>query len=495
MTARRPLEVVRVLALHAVALAVLLWPLVGVLFVPMVDLPGHLAITRVLGDYLHGSFRDSLQLNLDPVHKPAYVLLYVLYAVLPKSAVGPVAAGAIVALFHAAVVYAIASLARRPASSPLVACLALLIAMFVFNSLFFWGLIPFLLGMPPALLAYVAYLRASGSVDGPGTKIDALVFLVMAMVAHVVHPLATIFLAIMVAGAALAAILSGLIERATGRSEATTHALWFIVVPPVVWVVAVATLQYLTAPADYGGTLGRSAAAVVAPFHGLDAARAFLAQTKIELGVVPTRDPASTLLAYPVAVALYLIAAWVVVFVVSLTSRSIPDRTGTPRPTAAGDRAAVRRLAVVFVVSALLYLFIRHDLLPMPHRNLWFPVRAPGFLVFFFGTLAAALVLRGLPSSGASRVVSAVLVLGALAIASERSAVLHVHFASFDGKVQAFFRGEMPDRYFRSQPFSYVDHIRVYNCFFDAVCKDHSGLFFAIYPDATIYPVSRIAPR
>lgn len=492
MTSRRPLEAVRVLAPHAVALAVLLWPLVGVLYVPMVDLPGHLAITRVLDDYLHGSFRSSLQLNLDPVHKPAYVLLYALFAVLPKPLVGPVAAGAIVVLFHAAVVYGIASLAKRPASSPLVASLALLIGMFVYNSLFFWGLIPFLLAMPPALVAYVAYLRASGSVDGPGTNGDALVFVTAAVLAHVVHPLATIFLAIMVAGAALAALLSESMERATGRSQATAHALWAIAWPPVVWVAAVAALQYLTAPPDYGGTLGRSAAAVAAPFHGLEAARAFLAQTGIELGMVPTREPAATLVAYPVAVALFLIAALAALLVVSVTSRPLRHGTGPAQP--APDRAPSRRLAVVFVVSIFLYLFVRHDLLPMPHRNLWFPVRAPGFLVFFFGTLAAALVLRRLPPSGPSAIVSAVLVVAVLAIATERSVVLHAHFASFDEKVQAFFRGDMPDRYFRSQPFSYVDHIRAYNCFFDAACKDHSGLFFAIYPDATIYPVSRIAP-
>ena len=41
--------------MHGVALAILLWPLVGIEFVPMVDLPGHLAITRVLDDFLHGS--------------------------------------------------------------------------------------------------------------------------------------------------------------------------------------------------------------------------------------------------------------------------------------------------------------------------------------------------------------------------------------------------------------------------------------------------------
>ncbi len=495
MMPRGPRPAFQAVALHGVALAILLWPLVGIVYVPMVDLPGHLAITRVLGDVLHGQHRHTLQLNVDPVHKPTYVLLYAVFALLPKAVVGPVAAGLLVAACYAAVCVVIAALGKRAASSPPVVALALLVGMFCYSSAFFWGLIPFLLSMPPALLAFGAYLQASGVTDGAGpapsrAKGRALAFLAAALLAHVVHPLASFFLAIMVAGAAAAGVAFALVPRGTAARAAPAR-LWSVAGPLVVWVLAVATLHLLTAPPGHERDLARSAPALAAPFHGLAAARAFLAQMPIELDMLPIRNPAATRVAYPIAVGLLLAGAWIVALVGSRLPRSTP-RTGGSAAMRAPSPAA--RLATVFVLCALLLLFLRHDLVRISGRALWFPVRAPDYLVFFFGALAAALILRSMEPGRGSRLVTAVLVTGALALAGERSAVLRTHFVAFDGRVRAFFAGELPDRWFRSQPFGYVDHIRVYNCYFDAVCNDHRSLFFAIYPDATIYPVSRVRP-
>ncbi len=497
MTLRVSRDALQAVALHGVALAILLWPLVGIEFVPMVDLPGHLAITRVLDDVLHAKYEASLQLNVDPVHKPAYVLLYAVFAVLPKSKVGPVAVGVIVALSYAAVCYCISSLGARAASSPLVVSLALLISMFCFSSLFFWGLIPFLLSIPPALIAYGSYLEASGVVDGAGrapsrTNAHALAFIAAAVLAHVVHPLSSFFLAIMVASAAVAAVVFALVRRGANGAAATAH-LWSIAWPLVVWASAVVTLHLVTAPAGHELDLARSASAFAAPFHGVAAARAFLARIPIELGLLPTRNQASTFIAYPVAVALFLAASCTVALVALLIPRSKNRQAPASSPATTLARSPVLRLATVFVLSALLFFFLRHDIVRINMRALWFQIRGPGFLVFFFAVLAAALILRSLETSRSSRLVPLVIVVGALAIASEQSAVLRVHFVAFDQKVRAFFHGDIPDHYFRSQPFAYGDHIRAYNCYFEDTCYDQSRLFFSIYPaDATIYPVSRI---
>jgi hypothetical protein len=492
MPRRAALETLKPVAVHGLALAILLWPLAGIEYVPMVDLPGHLAITRVLDDFLHGKFRDTLQLNLDPIHKPTYALLYAVFAVLPKTLVGPVAVGLMIALCYAAVCHAIASLGRRPASSPLVASLAALVGMFCYGSTFFWGLIPFFLAMPPALIAWRAYLEASGVADPPRagarTTSSALVFVAAAALAHVVHPLASLFLGIMLAGAAVAAIAFALGRRAAGGKTPAAR-VGAVVWPLVVWAFLVGTLQIVTAPSSYDEALADSAPALLAPFHGVAAARAFLAQIPVELGVVPTRERAATRVAYPVAVAVLLAASCVLALVGARLSRT---RTNRSRENAPGDGGAPEaRLAAAFVLSALLLLFLRHDLLQMGIRALFFPVRAPGFLVFFFAVLAAALLLRALERNRIATPLGLVVIVCALGLAMERSAVLRVHFVAFDRKAHAFFRGDIPDRYFQSQPFSYGDHIRVYNCYFDATCYDLSRLFFSIYADATIYPVSK----
>lgn len=495
MPQRAALETLKAVALHGVALAILLWPLAGIEFVPMVDLPGHLAITRVLDDFLHGKFQDRLQLNLDPIHKPTYVLLYAVFALFPKSLVGPVAVGSMIALCYAAVCHAIASLGRRPASSPLVVSLAVLVGMFCYSSTFFWGLIPFFLAMPPALIAWRAYLAASGVVDAPLAAAvrtrHAVGFIAAAVLAHVVHPLASLFLGIMLAGAAATAVAFMLGGRAAAGTPPTAR-LWSVAWPLAVWAVVVGTLQILTAPSNYDEALGRSAPALLAPFHGVAAARAFLAQIPIELGVVPTRERATTTVAYPIAVAVLLGASCVLALAGALVSRRRADRSHPNATT--GALGPVARMATVFVLSALVLLFLRHDLLQMGIRALFFPVRAPGFLVFFFAVLAAALLLRLLERNRFATPLGIVLVVCALGLATERSAALRVHFVAFDQKVHAFFRGDIPDRYFQSQPFSYGDHIRVYNCYFDAACYDLSRLFFSIYADATIYPVSKKRP-
>lgn len=495
MPRRAPLETLKAVVLHGLALAILLWPLAGIEFVPMVDLPGHLAITRVLDDVLHGKFQDTLQLNLDPIHKPTYALLYAVFAVLPKPRVGPVAVGLVIALCYAAVCHSIASLGRRSASSPVVVSLAVLASMFCYSSTFFWGLIPFFLAMPPALIAWRAYLEASGGVAAPRAAAartrQAVVFIAAAVLAHVVHPLASLFLGIMLAGAAATAVAFTLGGRADAGTTATAR-LWSIAWPLAVWAVVVGTLQILTAPSNYDEALTRSAPALLAPFHGLAAARAFLAQIPIELGVVPTRERATTTLAYPIAVAVLLGASCVLALAGALLSRARDDRS--PPTTPPGTGVPGVRLATVFVLSALVLLFLRHDLLQMGIRALFFPVRAPGFLVFFFAVLAAALLLRTLERNRFATPLGIVLVVCALGLAMERSAVLRVHFVAFDRKVHAFFRGDIPDRYFQSQPFSYGDHIRVYNCYYDAACWDLSRLFFSIYADSTIYPVSKKRP-
>ncbi|MCC6848653.1 MAG: hypothetical protein IT294_09140 [Deltaproteobacteria bacterium] len=484
----------RSVAPHGVALAILLWPLVGIVFVPMVDLPGHLAITRVLDDFLRGQYRDSLQWNLNPLHKPAYALLYAVFTLLPKSTVGPVAVGLIVAMFYAAICHGVASLGRRSASSPLVVGLALLIAMFLYGSAFFWGLIPFLLSVPPALVAYVSYLRASGVVDaGPDparrTSARAARFVAAALLAHLVHPIASLFLAIMLAGAAGAAVV---LELGSGRAAGAAARLRSIAWPLAGWASAVGALHVLTAPAGHELDLARSAPAFAAPFHGVAAARAFLAQIPIELGILPIRGPAPAVVSYPAAVGIFLAASCAAALAAAMMPRSADRRASGGRPPATLGLPPIARLVVVLVLSALLFLFLRHDIVGLGRRLLWFPVRGPCFLVFFFGVLAAALVLRSLESSRASRLVSSVLAACALALAAERSAVLRVQFAAFDGKVRAFFHGDVPDRWFRSQPFSYADHIRAYSCYFDDACPDHRALFFSIYPDdATIYPVSK----
>jgi hypothetical protein len=495
MPRRASLDMLRIVVLHGVALAILLWPLAGVEFVPMVDLPGHLAITRVVDDFVHGKYRDTLQLNLDPNHKPTYVLLYAVFAVLPKPLVGPVVVGLMIALCYAAVCHSIAALGRRSAFSPLVVSLAVLTSMFCFSSTFFWGLIPFFVAMPPALIAWRAYLQASGSVDEPGDPVaprtkQARVFVAAAVGAHVVHPLASLFLAIMLAGAAIPAFVFAL-GRRTADGTATRTRLWSVVWPLGAWVLVVGTLQLATAPPNYDETLARSAPALTAPFHGVAAARAFLAQIPVELNVVPTRERATTSLSYPLAAAVLLAAACALALLGALVTRmnARPLDSNVHPPARTGS--AVARLAAIFVVSALLLLFLRHDLLQMGIRALFFPVRGPGFLVFFFAVLAAALLLRLLDGNRFAGPLGIALIVCALGLAIERSAVLRVHFVAFDQKVHAFFRGDIPDRYFQSQPFSYGDHIRVYNCYFDATCYDLSRLFFSIYADATIYPVSR----
>lgn len=494
MPPRASLDTLKAVAVHGLALAILLWPLAGLEFLPMVDLPGHLAITRVLDDFLHGKFQDTLQLNLDPIHKPTYVLLYAVFAVLPKPLVGPVAVGLMIALGYAAVCHSIAVLGTRTASSPLVASLAVLVSMFCYSSTFFWGLIPFFLAMPPALIAWRSYLEASGVVDARRTTANpALAFVAAAVVAHVVHPLASLFLGIMLAGAALPAIAFALGRRAD-TGTAITARLRSIVGPLVVWVVVVGALQVVTAPSNYDQALARSAPALTAPFHGVAAARAFLAQIPVELNVVPTRERAATSLSYPLAVAVLMAAACGLALLGALVARATarPLEENVHPPARGGPTAA--RLATAFVVSALLLLFLRHDLLQMGIRALFFPVRGPGFLVFFFAVLAAAVLLRLLDGNRFAGPLAIALVVCALGLAAERSAVLRVHFVAFDQKVHAFFRGDIPDRFFQSQPFSYGDHIRVYNCYFDPTCYDLSRLFFSIYADATIYPVSKKRP-
>ena len=486
-----PRHVLRAVAWHAVALAILLWPLVGVEFVPMVDLPGHLAITRVLDDFLHGQFRTTLQLNANPVHKPTYLLLYAVHATVPKAAVGPVAVGLMIVAFYAAVCSAIATLGRCAASSPLVVGLATLVAMFSYGSMFFWGLMPFLLGIPPALVAYVAYLRASGIVDAGeqgGARGAATMRCVLAgSLAHLVHPLASLFLGVALAGAAVAGIACALVPGLAGARSVRSR-VQSLAWPLAAWVAAVTVLQLLTAPAGQGGDVVRSLPAFAAPFHGVAAARTFLAQIPVELGMVPTRNPAATLVRFPVAVAGFFAAALDLAFVTAVV-------VGTRDRARRIAVAPAVRLGMVLVVSLVFFLFLRHDIVQPTRRLLWYAVRGPGFLVFFFGTLAAALVLRILPRGRGAQVVASVLAIAAFAVAGERSAVLHTHFVAFDDAVRGFFRGDVPDRYFRSQPFSYADHIRVYNCYYDPTCGDLSTLFFAIYPDdATIYPVSRLRP-
>ena len=467
--APRRRAVATTIALHGVALAILLWPLVGVEFVPMVDLPGHLAITRVLDDFLHGKYRALLHLNVDPLYKPTYAVLYAVFAVVPKSMVGPVTVGLMIASCYAAVAWGIATLGRRSASSPLVVSLATVVGMFCFSSAFFWGLIPFLWSVPPALIAYAAYLRASGIVDGPSsepqaTRTAAIVFLVAAVAAHVVHPLSSFFLGMMLAVAAVVALAL--------RNRFRTVA-W----PLVVWAAAVVALDLLGAHERHEVDLERSLAGVAAPFHGVTAARAFLAQIPIELGLLPTRNRAATLVRYPTAVAFFLAAATTMALVGSRVARS-------------ADRRAVVRLAGVFVPSALLFLFVRHDVVRVSMGAVWFPVRGTAFVVFFFAVLAAAALTRAVATSRFARPLSAAVAVGGLALALERSAVLRVHFLDFDRNVRGFFAGQVTERYFRIQPVTYGDHIRVYNCYFGDVCRDQSRLFYMIYPETTIYPLS-----
>lgn len=446
----------------------------------MVDLPGHLAITRVLDDYVHGKYRDALQLNLDPVHKPVYALLYGAFLLLPTAAVGPVAMALLVASLYAAVCYGIAALGRRSASSPVVVALALAIALFSYGSAFFWGLIPFMLSAPPALVAYVCYLRLSGAVESGRGKVRTSGFLAAALIAHVVHPLASFFLGLMLAPAAAVTALWTLGGRGGASS---TSRLWTIAKPLVAWAALVAIVHLLTAPGGHERDLAGSLPGLAAPFHGLTEARAFLRQIPIELDMLPTRDRTTTRVAYSIGVAALLGASLAIALAASLLS-------GARNRPASAWLPPVARLAAVLVPSVLVFLFVRHDLIRISRRLLWFPVRGPTFLVFFFGVLAAALVVRALAPLSA-RILPAVIVACSLALAAERSAVLRTHFLFFDEKVHAFFAGEMSDRWFYSQPFGYADHIRTYNCFFDDAC-DLSRLFFAIYPeDATIYPVSR----
>jgi hypothetical protein len=470
---------------HGVALTILLWPLLGVEFVPMVDLPGHLAITRVLDDYLHGQYRTSLHLNVDPVYKPTYALLYAVFAVFPKRMVGPITVGVLVCSNYAAVCYAIAALGKRRASSPLVAALALVIGMFCFSSAFFWGLIPFLLSISPALIAYVSYLRASGIGEPArapsGTKMHAIVFVLAAVTAHLVHPLSSFFLAIMLIPPIVGAVAFELVGGGKGVSRSAR--LWSIVSPLVVWASAVVALYLLSAPQSHELDLARSTAAVAAPFHGVAAARAFVAQIPIELGLLPTRNPASTFIGYPLAVALFLAASCTIALV-----------TPARRPTTAVIGHPTIRLGTVFVGSALLFLFVRHDMVRVGIGALWFPVRGSAFVVFFFGVLAAAVLVRALDASRYVRLLSTVMIVAGLGIALQRSAVLRVHFLEFDSKVRGFFSGDVTERYFHRQPVTYDDHIRAYNCYFDDTCYDRSRLFFAIFPDATIYPLSITRP-
>jgi hypothetical protein len=256
----------------------------------------------------------------------------------------------------------------------------------------------------------------------------------------------------------------------------------------------VITLHLLAAPERHELDLERSTAAFAAPFHGLAAARAFLAQIPIELGLLPTRNPASTFIAYPVAVALFLAASCTVALVAPIAPRSVDPHVLAQRSATTLAGHPVFRLATVFILSALLFLFVRHDIVRVNIGALWFPVRGPAFLVFLFGVLVAALLLHALDASRYSRLLSIVIVVCGLGITLERSAVLRVHFVEFDGKVRAFRHGDIPDRYFRRQPVTYGDHIRAYNCYFDEICYDRGRLFFSIYPNATIYPLSITRP-
>jgi hypothetical protein len=445
--------------LHGLALAILLWPIVGLEFVPMVDLPGHLAITRVLDDVLHGKYRGVLHTNVDPIYKPTYVVLYGLFVSLPKPMVGGAAVGLLIALCYAAVCHGIAALGKRRASSPLVVVLAVVVSMLCYSSAFFWGLIPFLFSVPCALVAYAYYLMASGIVDRDlaPPKSTTVLFIFWGVATHVVHPLASLFLGMMLAASAVATLALDVLGRKT--SAPMMARVYTVGWPIVVWAGAVVVVHLLAAPARHELDVSRSTGAILAPFHGLTAARAFLAQIPIELGLVPTRNAASTVVRYPIAVAVFFAVGWAIACVAALAARRAPAPAFLRRP--------IVRLVAVLILSATLVLFIRHDIIRVTMGGLWFPVRAPAFLVFFFGVLAAAILVRALDGRRLSGLVSAVIAVCGLGLALERSAVLRTHFVEFDAKVRGFFRGEVTERYLRAQPVSYGDHIRTYNCYFD----------------------------
>ncbi|MEO6028733.1 MAG: hypothetical protein ABIR79_17860, partial [Candidatus Binatia bacterium] len=347
--------------------------------------------------------------------------------------------------------------------------------------------IPFLFSVPFALVAFAYYLAASGVVDRdiPAGRSSTMLFILSGVTAHVVHPLASLFLGMMLAASAVATLTLDVFGRKEGAS--TTARVRTVGWPIVTWAAAVVVVHLLGAPARHELDVSRSTGALLAPFHGLAAARKFLAQIPIELGLVPTRNAATTVIGYPIAVTLFFAVSGAIAVMAAMLGRS-SDRGA---PAWAFVRQPIVRLGAVLLVSASLVLFVRHDIIRVTMGGLWFPVRAPAFLVFFFGVLAAAILVRALEGGRWTVLLSAAITVCGLGLALERSAVLRTHFVEFDHKVRGFFRGEVTERYLRAQPVSYGDHIRTYNCYFDATCRDLSPLFFSIYPDATIYPLSR----
>ncbi|MCB0311418.1 MAG: hypothetical protein KDD42_09295, partial [Bdellovibrionales bacterium] len=72
-----------------------------------------------------------------------------------------------------------------------------------------------------------------------------------------------------------------------------------------------------------------------------------------------------------------------------------------------------------------------------------------------------------------------------------RAALLHRHFQRYSLSVDQYLNTKTIPQFFHSGvPITYVEHLPTYHCYYEDTCESYSRLFFLMYPDTRIFPLS-----
>ncbi len=141
--------------LTVIAIVVACLPVLVLSYLPMTDLPQHLALASILENFDDAGFGFDAYYTVDWFHTP-YVLTYVLAVGL--SYVMPLAIAMKVVVFLSVIAYPLGVLALlRAARKPL--WFALLAIPLIYHRSFFWGFINFGLGIGLALAAFACFVE------------------------------------------------------------------------------------------------------------------------------------------------------------------------------------------------------------------------------------------------------------------------------------------------------------------------------------------------
>ena len=460
---------------HIYACLLLVLPVVGKRYLPMVDLPGHLAIVRVLDRYFGGEFRYLLQLNTDAMYKPMYYVLLGLFEAVPIDAVSWVFVSLNVISFYAIFYYALGALTTW-SSLPKVLC-SFAMAQLMYTSSLWWGLLNYVSATALVLLTFVFFLKY---LERPCWQ-RAKLFLAVSLVAHITHPLPTVFLGVGVASLLVAYALTLVLKARHPhfRKEVLANLSQFL--PVVLWPLLLVATHWLSLKSNTSVSSRSLRETLWQPFHGAGEAYDYLWTFFNIQDQLPLLERTH----FPVNSAVLLASALILALIGAAVWRFKP----------ANPKHSLEQMNLTYPLGLLTLgtaaLFLRHDLFQiMGPGVLWYEVRGTFVFAFFLGLLSLLTLHQLIPTGrfGKNWVLGMAIMMAAIGL--HRTNRVAVQMEKFDELTSAYFATNNWSPVYRGHlRISLLDHIDRYECFYDNRCDDQSQFFYHKHPNTTIYPL------